>query len=408
MKITSIAIKNYRSCISTEFAPHPELSVLIGPNGSGKTNILSAIRLLPAIMAMRPSHLSSTELLGSASELKVILDVGGVSVTYGVKIQIVTNEKNQDEILKVDESWYMPAISGKKRKIGVPSFLLGQIFQNSSLPNWSTKNRPHILEYLNESGITSETLPVLEEVIKHISGISYYSASQFTNPGSSPISFEVESEDRKRIGISITGHKRFLFDLYQESRSTSGNYIEYINIVGPNGINLIEEIVFNEIQTSSSNYSVMTGGKVVKKEKTNLLVVPSFKISSNVLSPSQLSEGTFKTLALIFYLVTDKSSILMIEEPEVCVHHGLLSSIIELISLYSKEKQIFISTHSDSILDKINLENVFQVRISKEKGTKASSIQKRMKARELTALKNYLLNEGSLGEYWKNGDLENE
>jgi len=409
MKITSITIKNYRSCINTEFAPNPELTVLIGPNGSGKTNVLSAIRLLPALMSIRPRHLSSQELLGSASELKVVFDVDGISVTYGAKIQIVTNEKNQNEILTANESWYMPAITGRKRKIGIPSSFLADLFQEAALPHWQTaKRHAHFTEFLIEAGISPETLPVLEKIIRYISRISYYSASQFTNPGSSPISFEVEGDNKRRIGISITGHKRFLFDLYQERRNKSENYNQYYQLIGPDGINLIEEIDFNEIQTSSSNYSVMTGGKVVMKEKTNLLVVPSFKIYGNVLSPSQLSEGTFKTLALIFYLVTDRSSILMIEEPEVCVHHGLLSSVIELISIYAKEKQIFISTHSDSVLDKVKVDNVFQVRRTLESGTNVYSIRKRMRAQELSALKNYLLNDGSLGEYWKHGNLEND
>ncbi|NVO00042.1 MAG: ATP-binding protein [Geobacteraceae bacterium] len=120
-----------------------------------------------------------------------------------------------------------------------------------------------------------------------------------------------------------------------------------------------------------------------------------------------MSEGTFKTLALIFYLVTDKSSILLIEEPEVCVHHGLLNSIVELLDIYSKDKQIIISTHSDAVLDKLRIDNVFKVKRTNEKGTEVSSIKRNMKHIELKALKNYLLNDGSLGEYWKHGDLEN-
>ena len=96
----------------------------------------------------------------------------------------------------------------------------------------------------------------------------------------------------------------------------------------------------------------------------------------------------------------------MIEEPEVCVHHGLLSSIVELIKIYSKDKQIFISTHSDSVLDKVTIDNVFKVRRTKDHGSEVSSIRKNMGAKELKALKEYLSNEGSLGEYWKHGDLE--
>lgn len=33
----------------TTFEPHEHLSVLIGPNGSGKTNVLSAIKLLHSL-----------------------------------------------------------------------------------------------------------------------------------------------------------------------------------------------------------------------------------------------------------------------------------------------------------------------------------------------------------------------
>lgn len=408
MKIVKISIKNYRSCIDTSFSPDDSLSVLIGPNGSGKTNVLTAIRLLPALCYARNRHTGSDDPIKSACVLSVTYDVDGISVIQNARISIVTNEKNLDEITNCSEYWLIPSLS-QRRRISVPSFFLNEIFQTShSSLGWSNPNqKKHFVGYLEAQGISSEALPILEKIISFVTKISYYSASQFTNPGSSPISFEVESDATRRIGISITGHKKFLFDVYQEYRGKTDIYSEFMELVGPNGIDLIESIGFDEIKTSSSNYSVMTGGKVVKKEKTNLLVVPSFKISSNTLSPSQLSEGTFKTLALIFYLVTDKSSILMVEEPEVCVHHGLLSSIVELIKIYSKDKQIFISTHSDSVLDTVNIENIFKVKRTKEKGSEVTNIKKRMGAKELSSLRNYLLNEGSLGEYWKHGDLEN-
>jgi ABC-type lipoprotein export system ATPase subunit len=406
MRIAKITIENYRSCAETTFAPNEHLSVLIGPNGSGKTNVLSALRLLPALCS--PRHTKSDEPITSPCKLRVVYEVDGKTVVQVAMLSIVTNEKNQDEITDSDEYWILPDVTGPRRKVHIPSAVLTEVYQERSSLRFPSNSRRHdyFYHYMSARGIDNQALPILEKVIGFVTSINYYSASQFTNPGSSPISFEVESEARRRIGISITGHKKLLFDIYQEHRNKSDIYTEFIGLVGPEGIGLIESMDFDEIATSSSNYSVMTGGKVVKREKTNLLVVPSFKISGNRLSPSQLSEGTFKTLALIFYLVTDKSSLLMIEEPEVCVHHGLLSSIVELIKTYSNDKQIFISTHSDSVLDRVTIDNVFKVRRTKEHGSQVSSIRKNMAARELNALKDYLSNEGSLGEYWKHGDLE--
>lgn len=408
MKIAKISIKNYRSCLDTTFEPNSSLSALIGPNGSGKTNVLSAIKLLPALCFNRTRHILGDVPVTSVSEIKTWYEIDGKKLVHTARLNLVTNEKNQDEIISSEESWYMFEFTGRKGKISLPSWIIFDIFRENSA-GLSNSNRRNVglLDYLTSQGLSQKDITILEQVIKAVSSISYYSASQFTNPASCPISFEVEGDNKRRTGISIAGHKKLLYDMYQEHRKKSDSYNEFIDLVGTSGIGLVEDIEFNEIITSSSNYSVLTGGKVKKSEKNNLLVVPSFQISGNRLSPSQLSEGTFKTLALIFYLVTDNSPILMLEEPEVCVHHGLLTSIVELIRIYSKNKQILISTHSDAVLDKLDLESVFKVKMESSKGTIVSSIRKNMRGTELRALKEYLANEGSLGEFWKHGDLEN-
>ncbi|MDA3135700.1 AAA family ATPase [Pseudomonas syringae] len=48
--LTKMEITNYRSCVDTTFEPNPNLSVLIGPNGSGKTTVLSAFQLLSKLL----------------------------------------------------------------------------------------------------------------------------------------------------------------------------------------------------------------------------------------------------------------------------------------------------------------------------------------------------------------------
>ena len=118
-----------------------------------------------------------------------------------------------------------------------------------------------------------------------------------------------------------------------------------------------------------------------------------------------MSEGTFKTLALLFHLITDESRAILIEEPEVCVHHGLLSSILELTKYYSHSKQIILSTHSDYVLDHIQPENVYRVALQQPQGTIARQIRKTMTAKEFGALRNYLEQQGNLGEFWREGGL---
>jgi predicted ATPase len=151
---------------------------------------------------------------------------------------------------------------------------------------------------------------------------------------------------------------------------------------------------------------VKVGGKVSKRSRRQLIIIPQFRIGRQKLSPNQLSEGTFKTLALLFYVVTDESSPLLIEEPEVCIHHGLLSSVLEIIKNASKNKQTIISTHSDYVLDHVRPENVFRVNYDAKVGTTVHHIRKTMTAKEFSVLRRYLQSEGNLGEYWREGGLE--
>ncbi len=409
MEISKVEIKNYRSCKHTVFQPNKNLSILIGPNGSGKTNILTAIRLLSQLHSFRRMRRYAEHFDDSHSpcEIKVSFNIDGKTVDYTANIYLVTNERNEDEIINAKEHFYMFSITGSKRRIQFP---IGGLTERSYYKNSNGVIASRVPSYNDmyhfEEGLKKVEIMALRKIAKYISKLSYYSASQFTNPSNCPISFEVERDEDVRRGISITGHKRFLYDMYKQHLRKSDEYAEFIEIVGSNGIGLINNIEFKEVQTSSSRYSVLVGGKVTKREKRNLLVIPSFHIGQNNLSPSQLSEGTFKTLALIYYLVTDNSSLLMIEEPEVCVHQGLLSSIVELVKSYSTSKQILMSTHSDSVLDSLKIANIFQVK-NGEKGTEIINIEKSLLSIELIALRDYLENEGNLGEFWKHGDLEN-
>jgi hypothetical protein len=237
--------------------------------------------------------------------------------------------------------------------------------------------------------------------------ISYYSASQFTNPGRCPSSIEID-EDGDLVGPSRGRgeHQKFLLDLYQLRSTNPAKYKGYMSLVGQGGLRLISHLLWKRIRVASSSVDVRIGGRVVKRRRERILLVPSLTSNRDRLSFSQLSEGTFKTLALVFYLITDKSDLLLLEEPEVCVHQGLLTSIVELIKSESRAKQIIFSTHSDVVLDYLAPEQVFAVNRKKLRGTIVKSVGTGYSKRKVAALKQFLQTAGNLGEYWRQGGLE--
>ena len=131
------------------------------------------------------------------------------------------------------------------------------------------------------------------------------------------------------------------------------------------------------------------------------MIIPTVQVGSSQLSFNQLSEGTLRTMAMLFYIVTDKSELLLLEEPEVCVHHGLLNSVVQIIKEYGRTKQIIFSTHSEIVVDSLRPEQVLIVDKHKTKGTTVAHIPDKMSQAGFAALKKYLSTAGNLGEYWR-------
>jgi len=402
--IRKIEIQNYRSCLDTSFELHPNLSVLIGPNSSGKTNIMNALLLLQKLAEeYKYSHVGDEEPTRQC-KLKIWFNADGKKMALSALINIFTDESNNDVVYSSSQQWYARDFTGDRKRINVPLSLARDLARPGARERLL---RFHWHSRMDDRFKLPDSVRVpISQVAEELSEMRYYSASQFTNPANCPVSFEIEKEGRSSRGIGLRGHTKFLFDLYSSSKTQAKkSYEQFFEIIGPKGIGLVDNIVFKAIPTSSVEYSVRSGGEIVPRKREKILVIPQFRIGKNDLSPNQLSEGTFKTITLLFYLITETSKVLLVEEPEVCVHHGLLSSIIELIKTYSREKQIVITTHSDFVLGHVQPENVYRVMNIPDEGTKVSHITKSMSPREIAALREYLETEGNLGEYWRHGGL---
>jgi len=408
LKLKRVVIQNYRSCLKTSIDLDPNLSVLIGPNGSGKTNILQAIMYLNKL-AQQGNFISSRKrTITVSSRINASFHHGDQRIQLNASVSGYTDEAINDVILASREKWFCKRRRGRQVSLDVPlafvSFL-GTRDVSGHTVFLHHFQRVYPLEMPKKAA--SWTFRALSRVATYCRGIRYYGASQFTNPGSCPVSFEIiEEKGERRRPFRLRGHAKILFDMYSAERADSNRpYQQFIDIVGPKGLDLIDELTFREVRTSSTDYSVRVGGRIEVRKRHKLLVIPQFRIGRQKLSPNQLSEGTFKTLALLFHVITEDSTVLLIEEPEVCVHHGLLASILELIKSHSQRKQMILSTHSDYVLDHVTPENVYRVKFEHPAGTAISHVPETMTVKEFSALREYLEREGNLGEFWREGGL---
>lgn len=401
MKINKLEISNYRSCINTKLILEKNLTALIGINGVGKSNILYGFQLFNKIKNTR-RFLYSKRLEGlSNTKINLEIELNNKKVIIRADFYYETDERNIDDVIFTDIKYRYEGDNARIwTKISPVVYDVVDYYKNKNI-----HNKTQLPKELQTNKIEFETA-----LIKSLSNISYYSATQFSDPSKCPVSIESNDFNISSRLKANNIHQKFINDLYNvfSSSKNSNTYNLFINTVGTNGLNLIDDIDFNVHEIPSSSYKVKTGGEIKKIDNLKQIIIPSILIDGLRLSPNQLSEGTFKTIALVFYILNDNSEVLLIEEPEVSVHHGLLNSIIELIKQQSKYKQIIISTHSDYVLDMLSPENILLINKSLNFGTKAQLLTKALSKNDYEVLKNYLENSGNLGEYWKEGGFDNE
>lgn len=419
VRLTHIDMDGYRSCVSSSFNPHLELSALIGINGAGKTNLLSAIRLL-SLHSNRYGRQTAEVKAASETVVTAWFSVGVLKIGLRLEIRLTESNRNTDEVIQIIETWNLQAITGVKSwkkmppmelftKEGEPPlrFMREMLFLESEakLNPSAKKMYTEAFDFDKELIDNPKVIKTLKLISQFRNGIAYYSASQFTDPTRCPSSFEIDEDSRLSDAYGVSKvHLKFIHDLYALRTSNPDLYAEYEKFISRQHLGLVSRITWKAIVLSSNTADVKSGGTIKKIRKTKTLVIPKIQIGSGYITFNQLSEGTFKTLALVFYVMTDASRCLLIEEPEVCVHHGLLSRIIDTIKAYSKYKQVIFSTHSDLLLDSLKPDNIHVVEMLRG-GTKVTALDSWVGARGRAALHTYLEESGTLGEYWRSGGL---
>jgi AAA15 family ATPase/GTPase len=389
MKLSRIQIHNYKSCLETELSLHDRLTVLIGANGAGKTNIMTAINLLKT---MSDTHFTMLP-AGTETDLSFLF----TDQEWTVELRVKAAAESQPEL-----SWRMADIL--EPYVQVPLYFVqsDDVEKNSR----AVKNYFDLLNIeVSDEKITRFTSRLLKTKA-FIESIRYYSAVQFSDVT------KVDPLIKKDIK---TPHEQFLKDLFNMRNEFPEKYARYRELAGPGGIHLVDDISFTGYFHFVDHMGVSDRDDQVPKKggSENLPVeneqpemwMPQAAINNKKLSFNQLSEGTFKTLALLFYITAYDGGLLLLEEPEISVHHRLLNDIIEIIKNESEYKQILFSTHSDYVLDMLNPEAVVFVE-NGSGGTKAAALPSALSTENYKGLRTFLECEGALGEYWKAGGFD--
>lgn len=391
MKIIDLKITGFRSLKDATFHPG-DLTVIIGPNGTGKSNLLRLLELIS--MAAKGGLGKYVSSLGGMEE--ILWDGEAEQIECELTTDPVGRETGPDyyqlKLARIGKSStfsieyellasYSRVKSGEKR---VPfkylergpsySVIFDEQEKTFQTPKEFVPDQETLLSIVSGPFVQNHLIPPFQ---KELSSIALY--HDIHTDKNALIRQAIITRPEKRVDPDGQNLTSVLHTLYTGDR----DFKKIINdaMMAAFGDDF-EEIVFPP--AADQKIQLRIRWKTLKQEQ----------------SVAVLSDGTLRFLLLMCILASpDPSSIIAIDEPETGLHPSMLPIIAECAVNASSRSQIIFSTHSPQFL------NAFRE-------TKPTTIVAKWENGE-TTLKTlpsntlaYWLKEYSLGSLFVSGELE--
>ena len=402
MRIESIRLKNFKAFRDIELKDLPNLVVLIGANGTGKSTFFDVFKFLSDALrnnvrqalnrrggfkeVISRKQIESKEDQGSDSE-----ETRYIEIELKFRLKIVEKERLVTYFLKIGQRDGAPYVSHEilKYKRGAHG------------------SPYHFLDFSEGEGdaITNE-----ENYDKEDENLNR-EKQQLTSPDILAIKGLGQFERFKAANVFRTFIENWhLSDFYiSEARaSKDAGHAEHLSPTGDN-LPLVAQYIrgthpeiFDKILKRME--ATVPGVKNIQAENTvDGRIVLRFQDGSfhDPFIARYVSDGTIKMFAYLVLLYDPAPHpLLCIEEPENQLYPYLLERLLEEIRSYTRGStggQVFVSTHSPDLLNAAKIEEVFW--LEKKKGSTRVHL-----AREDERLRSLVEEEGDkLGRLWRMG-----
>ena len=364
VKLTHIAITNWRNFAHIEFDLASRLFV-VGPNSSGKTNLLAALRFLSDI-ARRGLVAASEDLGGPERYFHAGADSASFAVKVEVNAQQITYVLSLRKVRVIDD-FSIGRIRLHPSSKGIPEDLLEadqpRILQpmveaRPRSSSWEEIARLPVAEPPSESEEDAETqFPVMDCAFVEGENLTIDGEDVTGIPGTKRVTGSALSIRNILSGVRYIhpNPKKMLerADRYDPDNGTgffqhAGRFSDQQLDAVVDRIRPIIASVVPEIPNLS--YQRMGLG-------TELVFYSDTPVhgASGIYSHEQFSEGTLRLLGLLFDLATlpRDTSVVLIEEPEIFLQASVVRSLPSLLAevAMNRDVQMIISTHSPELID---------------------------------------------------------
>ena len=389
MKFVAIKIKNYRVFENIEIKNIPDLCVIIGANGTGKSTLVDIFGFLRD--ALKNNIRQALQIRGGFNEvvtrgkesenieieLKFRMAILGTErlVTY----VLIIGQENQRSVIKREILRY------KRGEYGSPFHFLD--FQNGK--GYAIKNEE---DFKSDEELEREEQELESADILAIKGLGQFQRFKAAN------AFRSLIENWHVSDFHISDARGSKDALYAEHLSPTGDNMavvaQYIYQEYPKTFKQILQRMQERVPGVSKVEAKNTeDGRLILKFQDQAFKDPFID--------RYVSDGTMKMFAYLILLFDPKPHpLLCVEEPENQLYPSLLRALAEEFSSYAhRGGQVFVSTHSSDFLNAVPLDSIFWL-------IKDQGLTKIQKAADNEILRN-LVKAGDLPGYlWNQGWFE--
>jgi predicted ATPase len=390
MKIESIRFKNFKSFKDAELSDLPNLGIIVGANGTGKSTIFQVFQLLRDAMASNV-NVALAKLGGSRG----FREVRSRNSKGPIEIELKFRARPDNPL-----TTYFLQVNEKQGKAIVEREILRYRRGSSGQP-W------HFLDFSKGRGtaVTNELDSVTdvrdlnreEQVLKSPDILAIKGLAQFER-------FPVVMA----LGDLIENWHVSDFHISKARPEQEAGYAEHLSREGENLSLVIEYLYTNERKTFDKILSLLKMrvpgiSHVESKTTEEGRVLLKFQDGSfeDPFLARYVSDGTIKMLAYLTLLYDPKPHpLLCVEEPENQLYPKLLWELAEEFRAYANRGgQVFVSTHSPDFLNAARLDEVFWL-VKKEGYTQVR------RAKDDEQLATYMAEGDQMGYLWEQGLFE--
>lgn len=341
--LEKIHIKNFLSLRNVELRLKP-LTVFVGPNASGKSNVLRALRFL---RTMTQEARLSTEFIrdrlwaGVSNHITFQLqaEVKGSQITHDLVLKVETDQLLFDEELSINDIKIL-SILNQKYEARIES-------DKNEKTNTLEKTTLKFLDPHKEKSPISNS--VLREFINTWEFYDFQPGHMRDRP---------PGLDPEYLRISVPPNKEIsLLSLSSEQMAEISNTRFHIGIQAI--LSSWSENDRERFDRVSKSLAASTNFKIDFSEidgRNQLCLLEGYK---NPISLQKASEGTLRLIAYYTLLHQDGlPPLIAIEEPERSLHPGALKDIAKVLEQLAERTQVIITTHSSQLLDNFKSENL--------------------------------------------------